>query len=260
MSSRSNSQFVVASVTEFLSVWAHGGKSSLNLSTSGGLTTVNFTCTLGHPGASHSIPAFSPPPSPPTSSPSRRPRHRGPAQKEKHRLRAARHQAAQAEAAAPAAQASPVTATAPTSPSLPVILNNSKLNTVSTHVSSKHVTASVMSMSSLPSSKGSSDELSCDICNFQGVSSNGLKIHKGRKHDNIPQVDGEASQERETDCWWERNLSHRLKTYQVYKDVLLDIDESTLSEEEKLSERENVTNLRKEGLGSNYIYCPPWSS
>ena len=46
----------------------------------------------------------------------------------------------------------------------------------------------------------------------------------------------------------------------VYKDVLLEIDESILSEEEKLSKRENVTNLRKEGLGSNYIYCPPWSS
>ena len=91
------------------------------------------------------------------------------------------------------------------------------------------------------------------MCNFKGVSSNGLKIHKGRKHENIPQVDGETepSQQRETDCWWERNLSHRLKTYQVYRDVLLDIDESTLSEEEKVSEREHVKNIRKEGLDSN---------
>ena len=97
---------------------------------------------------------------------------------------------------------------------------------------------------------------------LQGVSSNGLKIHKGRKHENIPQVDGETepSQQRETDCWWERNLSHCLKTYQVYRDVILDIDESSLSEEEKVSEREHVTNIRKEGLGSNYIYCPPWCS
>ena len=36
-----------------------------------------------------------------------------------------------------------------------------------------------------------------------------------------------------------------MKTYQAYKDVLLDIDESTLSEVENFSEREHVTNLRK---------------
>ena len=66
--------------------------------------------------------------------------------------------------------------------------------------------------------------------------------------------------ERDADCWWERNLSPCLKTYKAYKDVFLDIDESTLSEEEKVSESENVTRLRKEGLGSNYIYCPHWNS
>ena len=87
-----------------------------------------------------------------------------------------------------------------------------------------------------------------------------FKAPQGGYNEKIPQVDGEASQTRETDCWWERNLSHRLKTYQVYMDVLLDIDESILTEEEKVSERENVTNIRKEGLGSNYIYCPPWNS
>ena len=97
------------------------------------------------------------------------------------------------------------------------------------------------------------------MCNFNGVSSNGLKIHIGRKHQNIPQVDGETSPPRDTDRWWERNLSHSLKALS-WKDVLLDIDESSLSEEEKISEREYVTNIRKEELGSNYIYCPPWSS
>jgi hypothetical protein len=147
------------------------------------------------------------------------------------------------------APVSPVTATSPvtfTATSEPVIASS--------------VTAPVMSVSSSPSPKEGTDQLTCNICNFKGVSSNGLKIHKGRKHENIPQVDGEAPQERETDCWWEKNLSHRLKTYQVYNDVLLDIDESTLSEQEKVSERDHVTNIRKEELGSKYIYCPPWSS
>ena len=63
MTSRSSFQFVVVSVTKFLSVWAHGCKASLNLSTSDGLVTVGFNCTLGrHPGAPQSIPAFSPSP------------------------------------------------------------------------------------------------------------------------------------------------------------------------------------------------------
>ena len=145
MTSRSNSKFVVASVTEFLSVWAHGGKASLNLSTSDGLTTVGFTCTLGHPGAPHSIPAFSPPPPPPTSSPFCRPRHRGPAEKEKNCLRAARHQAAQAKAAAPASSVietssvSPVTATSPVTSTA-----------ASEPVTASPVTAPVMSTPSLP--------------------------------------------------------------------------------------------------------------
>ena len=86
----------------------------------------------------------------------------------------------------------------------------------------------------------------------------GLRIHKGRKHDRIPQVDGERSVARNTDCWWEQNKKHRLKTYEVYQNVLLDIEEAPLSETEKCLEKEKVTNVRKEALGSNYIYCPPW--
>ena len=181
-----------------------------------------------------------------------------PAEKEKNCLRAARHQAAQAKAAAPAAQASPVIETDPVSP---VTATSPVTSTAASEpVIASPVTAPVMSTPSSPSPKGSTDQLSCNMCNFKGVSINGLKIHKGRKHENIPQVDGEAPQVRETDCWWERNLSHRLKTFQVYTDVLLDIDESALAEEEKFSEREHVTNIRKGELGSNYIYCPPWSS
>ena len=151
MSNRSNSQFVVASVKEFPSVWA------LNLSTSDGLVTVGFNCTLGHPGPPNSIPAFSPPLSPPTSSTSRQPRHRGPAETEKNLLRAARHQAAQAEAAAPA---SPVIATAPvsqvieTAPVSPVTATSPvKSTSTSEPVISSCVTESVMSTFSSSSSK-----------------------------------------------------------------------------------------------------------
>ena len=46
----------------------------------------------------------------------------------------------------------------------------------------------------------------------------------------------------------------------MYKDVLIDIKEAALNEKEKSAERDHVTTMRKEALGSNFIYCPPWSS
>ena len=66
MVSRTNSQFLTASVTEFISVWAIGGDASLNLTTKGAFTTIIFNCTIGVPGAHHSKPPT--PPSAPSSS------------------------------------------------------------------------------------------------------------------------------------------------------------------------------------------------
>ena len=104
------------------------------------------------------------------------------------------------------------------------------------------------------------NKFSCDICEFDGVSSVGLKIHTSRKHENIPQVDGESFEVRNTDCWWVNGYRRWLKSLENYKNVLLDIDEAPLSQEEKCSERDKITQIRKEELGSNYIYCPPWNT
>ena len=78
MSRHLNSQFVIASVNEFITVWALGGSASLSLTTKDGQATVEFNCTLGKPDAPHSLPVSLP--SPP---PRRQPRHRGPAEKER---------------------------------------------------------------------------------------------------------------------------------------------------------------------------------
>ena len=83
---RKNSQFVAASLTEFLSVWSMAGEANLNLATKGGNLDIQFSLSLGSPGATFS-------PSPPAPPPHKA-RHRGPAQKERNRARAARHQAA----------------------------------------------------------------------------------------------------------------------------------------------------------------------
>ena len=74
-----------------------------------------------------------------------------------------------------------------------------------------------------------SDSLTCDECGFESVLSNGLKIHKSRKHEDIPQIDGESSIVRDTDCWWEKHRNNSLKSYHTYQNVLLDIKESPLS-------------------------------
>ena len=99
----------------------------------------------------------------------------------------------------------------------------------------------------------------CDLCEYIGTSSSDLKVHKHGKHNTIPQLDGEISESKQTDCWWEKKLKTPLKVFQVFKDVLMEIDESPLTEEEKFVELENVTNARKKALGSNFQFFPPWS-
>ena len=95
MSTRTNSQFVAASVKEFLSVWCLGGEASLNLITRNGQTEFNIYCTLGHPCAPHSLlPSLTPSPTP--APPPLRPCHRGPSE----RQCAARHQEARTAASA----------------------------------------------------------------------------------------------------------------------------------------------------------------
>ena len=91
--------------------------------------------------------------------------------------------------------------------------------------------------------------------NFQGVSTVGLKIHKSWKHEDIPQIDGKDSIQRETDSWWEEHKKNSLRLYQMYIDVLQDIEDAKISMEEQIFEKENVTNVRKEALAKIYEQC-----
>ena len=59
--SRYNSQFLGATVHEFMQIWALNGDVTLNLTTSGGTVSLDFKCTLGQPGAHHSPPPSAPP-------------------------------------------------------------------------------------------------------------------------------------------------------------------------------------------------------
>ena len=179
MSARTNSQFLAASVTEFISVWAVGGDASLNLTTKGGFTTIGFNCTIGHPGAPHSLP------SPPSSAPSfpppppRRPRHRGQAERDRNKQRAARHQAAKAAAApAPPASTDSSCTSATDSVTDAGVVNSPNPPLVIAPVTSDSATASL----NTTTDSVESPIFYCDICEFSTTTKRGVKTHKGHKH------------------------------------------------------------------------------
>ena len=70
-----------------------------------------------------------------------------------------------------------------------------------------------------------------ELCDFQGVSTVGLKIHKSGKHEDIPQIEGTDSNQRDTDSWWEEHNKRSLRSYQMYIDVLKDIEDAKISGE-----------------------------
>ena len=77
----------------------------------------------------------------------------------------------------------------------------------------------------------------------------------GRKHKEILQLDGAVEIEKDTDCWWENNYTNCIKIFQTYKDVLEEINESSLSEEEKSIELESHGGT-EEGLRPQLYLLP----
>ena len=258
------------SVAEFLGCWAVGGQATLTLNTINGVTTVSFTTTLpGHPEA-----PLHPPPRPPagrTQHPRPRPHHRGPAQRERDRLRAARHQAAIAGAQPHPSFTPPPLAAVPVAPSNPDDEKTTKKvvthdrfkcekcgerldnkNSLTVHMIRKH--------------KEPGEILSCDVCNFETPRKVCLNIHTSKKHKEIEQLDGNDSNSDEVYAayYWERE---QMGTgYQSYLDVIENIESANISKEEKLTETERAMKAREDafvltGQTVEYIHSrwPPWS-
>ena len=143
---RDNSHFVIATLSEFMRVWDLGEDASLHLETAKGHVTMAFTCKLGPPSAPHPNPTFPPPPAP-----AGKPRHRGPAQREKNRQRAALYQATKVaqKAVAPATTSSSFIS--PTSASVVTITPSSTTAPVITPSTLCPVTTSVPAVASSPS-------------------------------------------------------------------------------------------------------------
>ena len=108
------------------------------------------------------------------------------------------------------------------------------------------------------------DTFSCDICDFTSNWANGLNIHMAKKHATIEQVDG-CDDEMDADTDYESSL-HYWKHgwlgsgFQTYLDAMAVIEASDLAADEKKEEKSKATEARKEALGSNFEYFPPWCS
>ena len=63
-------------------------------------------------------------------------------------------------------------------------------------------TASEVTLESSEANTETDNDHSCDLCEHNSQTKGGLKIYIGRKHKDIPQLDGEIQTERDTDDWW----------------------------------------------------------
>ena len=100
----------------------------------------------------------------------------------------------------------------------------------------------------------------CDLCDFRSDWKNGLYIHMDRNHANIEQLDGCNDISEDTKYIRSRHYwkSGYLGTaYQSFLDVLDIIEESELSETEKVTEKQKALDSRKNAFGKNYKYYPP---
>ena len=150
-------------------MWRMGGNSSLHLTTSSGHVNIGFNLQLGHPDSSfphHSAPPSLPShPSPPLHpSPPTRPRYRGPAEREKNRLRAARHQAAHHQTPLNPTPSSPAPTTAPVVNSTPLV--SASVDNPSVPVATDPVSSTTLSATATKHMVPSTI-FNCDYCDFK---------------------------------------------------------------------------------------------
>ena len=87
----------------------------------------------------------------------------------------------------------------------------------------------------------------------------GLSVHIAKMHSRIEHLDGHAEilTDEEFKYKAKRNLGGGYQTYiDALEVVVEDID---LSEEEKNQEKAGIFEARKDALGENYKYFPPWN-
>ena len=101
---------------------------------------------------------------------------------------------------------------------------------------------------------------SCHFCNFVSTWENGLVVHMGRIHKQIEQLDGmDTSVGEEQDnyylnmeTYWRKKVIGR--SFQSFLDANKLIEESSLDETEKKTEKSKVLGARKIAFGDDFKY------
>ena len=225
-------------VTKFHQLWRAGLTAHLNLDTHAGAAWVGLRVQLGQaPGPVHQ---YSPP------------RRRSPAY--------GRRQERRRKAACDRATASTTAKVVGTSS----IISDAESSDLAADKATNVVEANEIERETETTSAEEADNFSCDICDFTSNWANGLNIHMARKHATIEQVDG-CDDEMHADTDYENSLHYWNhgwlgSGFQTYLDAMAVIEASDLAADEKKEEKSKAMEARKEALGSNFEYFPPWSS
>ena len=109
-------------------------------------------------------------------------------------------------------------------------------------------------------------EYECCLCQFKSKWKTGLSVHIAKMHSQIEQLDGNAEiltdegfdgKYLSTKHYWAKGYLGG--GYQTYIDALEVVDDIDLSEEGRHQEKARILEARKDALGENYKYFPPWS-
>ena len=231
-------------INKFHQLWKAGLTAHLDLDTHAGNAWVGLRVQLGHqvPGPSHH------PVHPPHQVSSSRERRRA------RRLAAREH--ADKLAAEEAVSTSEEEATKILEP---VEETNSAAN-VTEKVTEKEVSDKV-----IESAEKAKDFFECPICDFSSTWENGLRVHMGRKHENIEQIDG-CTEVEDLDIDEKYDLSENYWkngrigiAYHIFLAANLVLDASDLPEDEKKEEKVKILDARKAVFGRSFNQFPPWN-
>ena len=113
------------------------------------------------------------------------------------------------------------------------------------------------------------DMFDCVLCDFTSIWKNGLKIHVAKKHTKIKQLDGNTTEDSDSDDtshddkyegtkhYWESGRLGRV--YQVFLEATELIETSDLTEDQKEEEKTKVLEARKSAFGPQFTLFLPLS-
>ena len=108
------------------------------------------------------------------------------------------------------------------------------------------------------------EKFECPICDFKSNWNNGLQVHMHRMHTVLEQIDGSVEQDiAENDTEYNNTVHYWEKgrigiAYHSFLNANAIIDDSDMTNEEKVEEKNRLLESRKNAFGNNFKNYPPW--